>query len=199
MQRAAVAPDLVDLLVLTGQWDAGADFIQMALEELTGGDAPQGEHARAAATRLQTWLAGLAAFDPRLVEEFDQRVGQLLTTAREDTAEQRTLAALLAGILAWRGEKTGTVLALLDHALDGDRLITRGDAHPLIVAQALIAPVWLDELTPGRRRLPASCSPARGRGARWPSLRSPPVCAPPSGHAAADWWPQRAMCGRLWR
>jgi len=68
---------------------------------------------RAAVVRLQTWLAGLAAFDPRLVGEFDQRAGQLLVTAHEDMAEQRTLAAMLAGILAWRGEPAGTVLALL--------------------------------------------------------------------------------------
>ena len=147
VQRAAVAPGLAELLVLTGQWDAGAAFIQTALEELANGDAPQDEHARAAVVRLQTWLAGLAAFDPRLVDEFDQRVGQLLATAREDTAEQRTLAAALAGILAWRGEQAGTVLALLDHALDGNRLLTRADSHPLMVAQALIATVWLDELT----------------------------------------------------
>jgi DNA-binding CsgD family transcriptional regulator len=147
VQRAAVAPDLAELLVLTGQWDAAAAFIQTALEGLAGGEAPQGKRARAAVVRLQTWLAGLAAFDPRLVDEFDQRVDQLLVTAREDPAEQRTLAAMLAGILAWRGEPAGTVLALLDHALDGNRLLTRADSHPLMVAQALIAPVWLDELT----------------------------------------------------
>jgi len=96
--------------------------------------------------RLQTWLAGLAAFDPYLVDELDQQMSQLLATAREDSAEQRTLAAALAGILAWRGEQPGTTLALLDHALDGNRLLTRIDSHPLMVAQALIATVWLDEL-----------------------------------------------------
>jgi DNA-binding CsgD family transcriptional regulator/tetratricopeptide (TPR) repeat protein len=148
VQRAAVAPDLAELLVLTGQWDEGAAFIQTALEELADADAQQDDRARAAVVvRLQTWLAGLAAYDPRLVDGFDQREGQLLAAAREDTAEQRTLAAALAGILAWRGEQAGTVLALLDHALDGGRLLTRADSHPLMVAQALIAPVWLDELT----------------------------------------------------
>jgi ATP/maltotriose-dependent transcriptional regulator MalT len=114
--------------------------------------------------RLQTWLAGLAAFDPRLVDEFDQRVGQLLATAREDTAEQRTLAAMLAGILAWRGEQAGTVLALLDHALDGNRLFTRGDSHPLMVAQALIATVWLDELARGEALASQLFACARAQG-----------------------------------
>jgi DNA-binding CsgD family transcriptional regulator len=164
VQRAAVAPDLAELLVLTGQWDAAAAFIQAALEELAGGGAPQDEHARTAVVRLQTWLAGLAAFDPRLVDEFDQRVGQLLAAAREDTAEQRTLAAMLAGILAWRGEPAGTVLALLDHALDGNRLLTRVDSHPLMVAQALMATVWLDELTRGEALASQLFACARSQG-----------------------------------
>jgi DNA-binding CsgD family transcriptional regulator len=146
VQRAAVAPDLAELLVLAGQWDAGAAILQTALEELAECDGQLRERARPAVVRLQTWLAGLAAFDPHLVGEFDQRVGELLATAREQAAEQRTLAAALAGILAWRGEPAGTVRALRDHALDGDRLITRGDSHPLMVAQALISAVWLDEL-----------------------------------------------------
>jgi len=164
VQRAAVAPDLAELLVLTGQWDAAAAFIRTALEELADGDAPQGEHTHAAVVRLQTWLAGLAAFDPRLVHEFDQRVGQLLATAREDPAEQRTLAAMLAGILGWRGEQAGTVLALLDHALDGNRLLTRGDSHPLMVAQALMATVWLDELTRGDALTSQMFACARSQG-----------------------------------
>ncbi|MGN6171517.1 MAG: AAA family ATPase [Streptosporangiaceae bacterium] len=177
VQRAAVAPDLAELLVLTGQWDAGAAFIQAALEELADRDVQQGERARAAVrdvrqgeraraavVRLQTWLAGFAAFDPRLVGEFDQRVDQLLATARRETAEERTLAAALAGILAWRGEHAEAVLDLLDHALDGDRLLTRGDSPPLVVAQALIAAVWLDELTRAEALANQLFACARSRG-----------------------------------
>ncbi|HEY3035762.1 MAG TPA: AAA family ATPase, partial [Streptosporangiaceae bacterium] len=164
VQRAAVAPDLAELLVLTGQWDTGAAFIQAALEELADRDVQQGERARAPVVRLQTWLAGFAAFDPRLVGEFDQRVDQLLATARKETAEERTLAAALAGILAWRGEQAEAVLALLDHALDGDRLLTRGDSPPLVVAQALIAAVWLDELTRAEVLADQLFACARSRG-----------------------------------
>ena len=164
LQRAAVAPDLAELLVLSGQWDVAAAFIHSALEELADYDGQQGERAHAAVAQLETWLVGLAAFDPRLVSELDERVGQLLATAREDKPEQRTLAAALAGILAWRGEPAGTVLPLLDHALDGDRLLTRGDAHPLIVAQALIAPVWLDKLTRAETLASQLFACARSRG-----------------------------------
>jgi len=164
MQRAAVAPDLAELLVLTGQWDVGAAFIRSALKELAAYDGQPGEAAHTAAVRLQTWLAGLAAYDPRLVGDFDQRVGQLLATAREDKAEQRMLAATLSGILGWRGEPARAVLPLLDHALDGDRLLTRGDAHPLMIAQALMAPVWLDELTRAETLASQLFACARSRG-----------------------------------
>ena len=34
--RVAVAPDLVELLALAGQWDAGAAVVQAAMEELAG-------------------------------------------------------------------------------------------------------------------------------------------------------------------
>ena len=163
VRRAAVAPDLAEQLVLTGQWDVGAAFIHSALEELAHYERP-GEGAHAAVVRLQTWLVGLAAYDPRLVKEFDQRVGQMLATAREDQAEQRLLAAVLAGVLAWRGEPAETVVPLLDHALDGDRLLTRGDAHPLIIAQALIAPVWLDQLTKAETLASQLFASARSRG-----------------------------------
>jgi hypothetical protein len=105
VQRAAVAPDLAELLVLTGQWDAGAAFIQAALEELADRDVQQGERARSAVVRP--------------------------------------------GRLPAAGRGAGT---------DRSRGLT--SSH-------------------GRRRSPISCLPARGRGARWPRLRSLPVCAPP--------------------
>src|SRR5215472_8338251 len=109
--RAAIAPDLAELLLLAGQWDAGAAVIRAALAELPDRDAQLGEPAHAAVTRLQAWWVGLAAYDPDLVSEFDRRLGELL-----------------------------------DHALDQGRLITRVDSDPLMAAQALFAPVMLDEL-----------------------------------------------------
>jgi DNA-binding CsgD family transcriptional regulator len=141
--RAAIAPDLAELLLLGGQWDAGAAVIREALAELPDRDTQLGEPAHAAVTRLQAWWVGLAAYDPDLVSEFDRRLGELRAAARGRDAASRMLAGLLAGVLAWRGER---VLALLDHALDQGRLIARVDSDPLMAAQALFAPVMLDEL-----------------------------------------------------
>ena len=144
--RAAVAPDLAELLLLAGQWDAGTAVVRSALAELTDRDMQLGEPAHAAVTRLQAWWAGLAAYDPHLVDEFDQRLGELRAAARGPDAASRMLAGLLVGVLAWRGEQGTGVLALLDHALDQDRLLARVDSDPLMAAQALFAPVFLDEL-----------------------------------------------------
>jgi DNA-binding CsgD family transcriptional regulator len=144
--RAAVAPDLAELLLLAGQWDAGAAVLRAALAELADRNGQLGEPARAAVTRLQAWWAGLAAYDPHLVGEFDQGLGELLAAARGPDAASRMLAGLLADVLAWRGERGARVLALLDHALDEGRLVSQVDSDPLMAAQALFAPVILDEL-----------------------------------------------------
>jgi DNA-binding CsgD family transcriptional regulator len=144
--RAAVAPDLAELLLLAGQWDAGTAVIRSALADMADRDVGLGEPGHVAVTRLQAWWAGLAAYDPHLVAEFDHHLGELRSAARGRDAASRMLAGLLAGVLAWRGDRDARVLALLDHALDEDRLLARLDSDPLMAAQALFAPVFLDEL-----------------------------------------------------
>jgi DNA-binding CsgD family transcriptional regulator len=134
------------LLVLSGQWDASAALIREALAELADRGVQPGESTPAAVARLQAWWAGLSAYDPRLVGEFDQRLDEMRATARGPDVASRMLAGLLVGVLAWRGERGATVLALLDHALDRDRLVARVDSDPLMAAQALFAPMFLDQL-----------------------------------------------------
>lgn len=144
--RAALAPDLAELLLLAGQWDAGTAVIRSALTDTSDLGPRLAEPAHAAVTRLQAWWSGLAAYDPDLVAEFDHRLGELRTAARGRDVTSHMLAGLLAGVLAWRGERGAEVLALLDHALDQDHLLARVDSDPLMAAQALFAPVMLDEL-----------------------------------------------------
>ncbi len=143
--RAVIAPDLAELLVLAGQWDAGAEVVRAALEEFADREVNLGDPSSSAVTRLKMWWEWFGAYDPRLVGEFDRRLPGLRAAAREQTAGARTLAGLLAGVLAWRGEPAATVLGLLDHALDGNRLLDHVDSEPLIVAQALLAAVLLEE------------------------------------------------------
>jgi len=107
---------------------------------------PSGESAPAAVARLQAWWVGLSAYDPSLVGEFDQRLGELRATARGPDVASRRLAGLLAGVLAWRGERGPGVAALLDHGLDDGRLLARVDSDSLMAAQALFSPVMLEQL-----------------------------------------------------
>jgi DNA-binding CsgD family transcriptional regulator len=162
--RAAVAPDLAELLLLAGQWDAGTAVVRSALVEMTDHEMRPGQPAHAAATRLQAWWAGLAAYDPHLVAEFDDRLGELRAAARGRDAVSRMLAGLLAGVLVWRGERDAGVLDLLDHALDQDRLLTRVDSDPLMAAQALFAPVFLDELERAEALADQLLAMSRSRG-----------------------------------
>ena len=144
-RRAVIAADLAELLVLAGNWEAGVAIVAAALDELAGYAEEPGDSLSSAIAHLQAWWARFAAYDPYLVGEFDHLLPELLDTARGRAAGPRTLAGLLAGVLAWRGEPAATVLGLLDHALDGNRLLAQVDSNPLIVAQAVFAAVWLED------------------------------------------------------
>jgi DNA-binding NarL/FixJ family response regulator len=162
--RAAVAPDLAELLLLAGQWEAGTAVVREALAELADRDVPSGGPSRAAVARLQAWWAGLSAYDPSLVDELDQRLGELRSAARGPDVASRMLAGLLAGVLAWRGERGVGVLALLDHALDHGRLLARVDSDPLMAAQALFGPVMLDQLGRAEELAGQLLAQSRSRG-----------------------------------
>jgi DNA-binding CsgD family transcriptional regulator len=162
--RAAVTPDLAELLLLGGQWEAGTALVREALAELTDRDVPSGEPATAAVARLESWWAGLSAYDPSLVGELDQRLGELRSAARGPDVASRRLAGLLAGVLAWRGERGPGVLALLDHALDHGRLLARVDSDSLMAAQALFGPVMLEQLGRAEELADQLVAQSRSRG-----------------------------------
>jgi hypothetical protein len=140
-QRADVAADLGQLLLLAGQWDAGAAVVQAALAGLAVHERAQD----AAATRLRAWWAGITWYDPRLVDQFDPGLADLLTAARGEAAGARLLAAVLAANLALRGERAGQARELLDHALGEGRLLAQAGSDLMLVSLAVFAPIFLDE------------------------------------------------------
>ena len=162
--RAAVAPDLAELLVLAGQWEACTGIIREALAELADRRVPSGGSSGVAVARLQSWWAGLSAYDPILVGELDHRLDELRAAARGSDVASRMLAGLLAGVLAWRGEQGDTVLALLDHALDHGRLLARVDSDPLMAAQALFSPIMLEQLGRAEELADQLLAQSRSRG-----------------------------------
>ena len=162
--RAAVAPDLAELLLLAGQWEAGTALVREALAELADRDVPADEPSPAATARLRSWWAGLSAYDPSLVDELDHRLAELRSAARGPDVASRRLAGLLAGVLAWRGERGPGVLALLDHALDDGRLLARVDSDSLMAAQALFGPVMLEQLGRAEELADQLLAQSRSRG-----------------------------------
>jgi DNA-binding CsgD family transcriptional regulator len=160
VQRAEIARDLAELLLLAGRWDMGAAVVQEALSGLDSAGQGQGETA----ARLWAWWAGFAGYDPRRVDQFDQSWDDLLAAARGEAAGSRLLAAVLADKLVWRGGQPGQARELLDHALGGGHLLALVGSDPLLVSQAMFAAIFLDELAQAEGLASRLLDVSRARG-----------------------------------
>ena len=155
--RARIAFSLVQLVLYAGEWDAAVALSQSALEEL-------GERDGELALRLRTYQAAAATYDPRLVEAFEPQLDELHRQALAGGAAGRPLALLLAASRAHRGERIDEVVGLVEHGLDGGRLLAEehGDAWPF--PEAMMALVGIDELDRAERLDDELLADARARG-----------------------------------
>lgn len=153
--RARVSEHLTELFVLAGLWDAAVALVESALLELGGRDPD-------AAVRLEAWRAGVTAYDPRFIGQFDRRYAQLLELAAHGGAARR-LAVLLASVAAWRGEPRGEVVRLVERGLDGGRLV-EGGGDDIWLAQGVTALVAVDELERARDLAEAMLAAGSRRG-----------------------------------
>src|SRR5437764_504442 len=80
----------------------------------------------------------------RAARSRDARLDSLLASTNERDAATRALAALLAAVLAGRGERIERVPALVAHALDR-RLLAEHGPDALVLSQAPGALLYIDE------------------------------------------------------
>jgi DNA-binding CsgD family transcriptional regulator len=143
-RRAEIALDLADMLAFAGQWDSGIAMTEAALRELTVADVNL--RRRAVGVRLETVWVGLTTLDPRMVDKFDRRLGELLDIVGEQDEATRALALMLGCNLGARGEYPEQAAALVEHGLDGDRFLTQAGPDGSLFAYALSALIFIDQL-----------------------------------------------------
>jgi DNA-binding CsgD family transcriptional regulator len=136
--RARVAVALSEILFNAGRWEAGGRVILTAAEEL--GDRESDEAVEVAAVWAVT-----TAYDPRLVALFDRDRSWLERLARRDGWAAHGLSALLAAVTACRDGRAPEVVALVDRALAGGRLLAERGAGAWASAQVLSALMAVDE------------------------------------------------------
>lgn len=132
-----VAATLIELLCVSGRWDAGVELARTALTRVNG--QPE------LSLELATLLAAVMAYDPRLVAEFDRDRERLLALARGDSWPARALTALIAAVTATRDGDVRRAAVLAGRSLSGGRLVER-NAGAWAAPQALWALTVSDEL-----------------------------------------------------
>jgi DNA-binding CsgD family transcriptional regulator len=136
--RNTAALELASVLALTGQWEEPIAVTEAALADL-------GDSAPDLALRLERVRAATAAYDPRLVDNFDKRLPELREMVRTGGPAAGLLALLLAAIAAARGRPRGEVVELVKQGWDQGRLGISG-TEVLMLSQGLAALVQSGEL-----------------------------------------------------
>ena len=129
--RNTAALELASVLALTGQWEEPIAVTEAALADL-------GDSAPDLALRLERVRAATAAYDPRLVDNFDKRLPELHEMVRTGGPAARLLALLLAAIAAARGRPGGEIVELVKQGWDEGRLEASG-TDVLMLSQGLAA------------------------------------------------------------
>ncbi|MDR3031840.1 MAG: AAA family ATPase, partial [Kitasatospora sp.] len=136
--RNTAALELASVLALTGQWEEPIAVTEAALADL-GGNAPD------LTLRLERLRATTAAYDPRLVDNFDKRLPELHEMVRTGGRAARVLALLLAAIAAARGRPGSEIVELVRQGWDEGRL-EASLTEVLMLSQGLAALVEAGEL-----------------------------------------------------
>jgi DNA-binding CsgD family transcriptional regulator len=134
--RAVVT--LAELLIDSGRWEPGVELVQSTLDRL-------GDLEPDLVVELEALRALGMAYLPHLVDGLDGDRARLQLLAEGEEWPARALAGVLAAVRALRGEDIDEVVPLVEHSVEGDRLLER-HAGGWAAGQALLALVAIDEL-----------------------------------------------------
>ncbi len=154
--RAVVS--LAELLIDSGRWEPGVELVRSTLDRL-------GDLEPDLVVELEALRALAMAYVPHLVDGLDGERARLQLLAQGEDWPARALAGVLAAVGALRGEDIRDVVPLVEHSLEGGRLLER-HAGGWASGQALLALVAVDELD----RTLSACERVETAGRRTGSL-----------------------------
>lgn len=139
VERARIAFTLSELLGLAGDWETLPILIDSALADLGDLDSD-------VARRLEATRAGLTAYQPAYVSEFDRRLAHLRMLASGAGTGAREISLVLAGILGMRGASAGEIRLLLNQGLADGEFLAASGVESWILPQAFVGLVVIEEL-----------------------------------------------------
>lgn len=154
--RATAMIEQAETVAFAGDWSASLQLVDDAIGEL-GGREP------AIALRAETLRGPMAAYDPRLVAGFEQRLPALRRIAADGVAGSRPLVMLLAGFGVQHGEPLDRGRALVERGWDDGRYLAEGDSIEML-PQGIGALVMVDDLDRAGEIVGAVRDSARARG-----------------------------------
>jgi DNA-binding CsgD family transcriptional regulator len=157
LRRAHLTATLAEVLLFAGDWEAAATLPAAALAEV-------GDLDEDLALRLRTMAAAAGTYDPRLVGPVDLQLDQLRAAARGTAKAARPLALLMACLQANRGERLDEVAELVEHGLDGGRLLASEHAESWAFPQAAGALIGIEAVDRLDRLTDEMVADARARG-----------------------------------
>jgi DNA-binding CsgD family transcriptional regulator len=157
LRRANLTAALAEVLLFAGEWDAAATLPAAALAEV-------GDRDEDVALRLRTMAAAAGTYDPRLVGALNLQLDELRQAARSPAKAARALAVLIACLDANRGERIDDVAELVEHGLDGGRLLADEHAESWAFPQAAGALIGIEDVERLERLTDDMLADARARG-----------------------------------
>jgi DNA-binding CsgD family transcriptional regulator len=155
--RGQIALLLGRAAVSTGRLADARDLLGPVIEEL-------GQVQPALVTRLEAYRSASGVWDPRFAAELERELPRLRALAERGGVAGGPLLLLIAFRLAFEGARHEEILALVERALDGGRLIESASAEAIEITWAARALTFIDELDRADRLLEEMVADSRNRG-----------------------------------